>query len=66
MVPPGIQSVPVTWSEPTATDNSGMIPIVTQTHHSGDIFFVGETQVTYTVTDNQGNEATCSFTVTGT
>ncbi|XP_072014222.1 hyalin-like [Amphiura filiformis] len=54
----------VTWTEPTATDNSGMMPNVTQSHRSGDSFPVGTTQVTYTFTDQAGNEATCLFSVT--
>ncbi len=54
----------VTWVEPTATDNSGIIPTVTQSHHPGDRFPVGITQVTYVFTDAAGNQATCMFTVT--
>ena len=54
----------VMWTEPTATDNSGMTPTVTQSHQPGDSFLVGTTQVTYTFTDIAGNEAMCSFTVT--
>ena len=54
----------VIWIEPTATDNSGMTPIVTQSHQPGDSFTIGTTQVRYTFTDVAGNEATCSFTVT--
>ena len=65
MVPPGTQFINVTWTEITAIDNSGITPTLVQSHHSGDIFFVGTTNVTYTFADVQGNEATCSFTVTG-
>ena len=54
----------VPWNEPTATDNSGMIPTVTQSHLPGDSFPVGTTQVTYTFTDMAGNQATCSFSLT--
>ena len=54
----------VPWTEPTATDNSGMIPTVTQSHQPGDSFPVGSTQVTYTFTDMTGNQATCSFSLT--
>ena len=53
-----------TWVEPTATDNSGVPPTVTQTHRPGDSFPVGMTQVTYTFTDMAGNEAICVFSVT--
>ncbi|MGB1205030.1 MAG: HYR domain-containing protein, partial [Chitinophagales bacterium] len=37
---------------------------ITSTHNSGDIFPLGTTTVTYTVTDAAGNSNTCSFTVT--
>ena len=54
----------VTWTEPTATDNSGMTSTVTQSHQPGDSFNVGTTTVTYTFTDMAGNQAQCSFSVT--
>ena len=64
MVPPGRTSGTLTWTEPTATDNSGTTPTVTQSHRPGDSFPVGTTTVTYTFTDMAGNQAQCSFTVT--
>ena len=57
-------STTVTWIEPTATDNSGETPTVTQSHQPGDSFPLGTTQVSYRFTDMSGNEATCSFTIT--
>ena len=54
----------VTWTEPIATDNSGMTPTVTQTHQPGDRFPVGTTRVTYTFSDIAGNQAMCFFMVT--
>ncbi len=54
----------VTWTEPTATDNSGTQPSFTQSHQSGDIFIVGTTQVRYIFSDVSGNQAVCTFTVT--
>ena len=63
-VPPGSLSGKPTWIEPTATDNSGMIPTLTQSHQPGDIFFVGVTLINYTFTDIAGNQALCLFTVT--
>ena len=63
-IPLDMTSMSVTWTEPTATDNSGVTPTVTQSHQPGDSFPVGTTQVTYTFTDMAGNEAKCSFTVT--
>ncbi len=56
-------AVEVTWTEPTASDNSGSVEL-TSTHLPGDQFGVGETTVTYTATDDAGNTATCSFVVT--
>ena len=59
----GMPSVTVSWIEPTATDNSGMTPTVTQSHQPGDSFNIGTTAVTYTFTDVAGNQATCTFDV---
>lgn len=52
-----------TWAVPKATDNC-CTPSVSCTYNSGYCFPVGTTTVTYTATDNKGNKATCSFTVT--
>ena len=54
----------VTWTEPTATDNSGMTPRVIRTHQPGTSFPVGTTTVTYMFMDMTGNRAQCSFGVT--
>ena len=62
-IPFGTTSFVVGWSEPIATDNSGLSPTVTQSHRPGDVFSIGTTQVLYTFTDGAGNEAVCSFTV---
>jgi hypothetical protein len=51
------------WIPPTANDNCGT-PDVTSTHAPGSEFSAGTTTVTYTATDDAGNTATCSFTVT--
>ncbi|WP_223276068.1 HYR domain-containing protein [Algoriphagus aquimarinus] len=53
----------VSWTEPTATDNSGSV-ILTSNLEPGTIFPVGVTTVIYTAIDGAGNEATCSFNVT--
>ncbi|MGJ3234387.1 HYR domain-containing protein [Marivirga sp.] len=52
-----------TWDIPTFTDNCDSNPQVTSSHNPGDTFPFGETEVTYTATDDAGNEAICSFTV---
>ena len=55
----------VYWQEPTATDNSGVLPSVSSTRRSGDLFAVpSSSEVLYTAKDESGNEATCSFRVT--
>ncbi|XP_071489593.1 uncharacterized protein [Diadema antillarum] len=64
ILPDDASSVSVTWTVPTATDNSGATPAVTTTGNSGDFFAVGTATVTYTFTDVAGNEAVCSFIVT--
>ncbi|MFZ5939423.1 MAG: HYR domain-containing protein [Bacteroidota bacterium] len=56
-------AVEVSWTEPTASDNSGTVEL-TSTHQPGDQFAPGTTTVTYTATDAAGNTASCSFDVT--
>jgi gliding motility-associated-like protein len=53
----------VTWTAPTFSDNSGAYT-VNWSHTSGDVFAVGTTTVTATVTDAAGNSSVCSFDVT--
>jgi gliding motility-associated-like protein len=52
----------VNWGAPVAQDNCSVT--VTTSHMPGSTFPVGVTTVTYTATDQNGNQATCSFTVT--
>ncbi|XP_072017890.1 chymotrypsin-like protease CTRL-1 isoform X2 [Amphiura filiformis] len=59
----GTTGTTVTWTEPTATDNSGTVSLTSRTHAPGDTFIVGTSQVTYTFTDGSGNTATCIFNV---
>ncbi len=54
----------VTWVEPTANDNSEGSVTLTSSHSSGDAFPIGETIVTYTATDEAGNQIAETFTVT--
>ena len=63
-VPFGTPSLTVVWIEPTATDDSGLVSRVSQSHRPGDSFTVGTTSVTYRFTDPSGNQADCAFTVT--
>ena len=62
----GVTQTQAFWSpEPTATDDSGVPPTMTQTHRPGDFFPIGSTPVIYVFTDAAGNRATCSFNVVG-
>ncbi|XP_071824326.1 uncharacterized protein [Apostichopus japonicus] len=54
----------VFWTEPTATDNSGVVSLQSRSHAPGDLFSPGTTQVTYIFVDPSGNTAFCIFTVT--
>ena len=60
----GKATAAVTFTEPTANDNSGVAPQSSSTHSPGDEFTIGDTTVTYTFTDSGMNSADCSFNVT--
>lgn len=53
----------VTWSPPSAVDNSGQIASLVSDVQPG-LFRIGVTVVTYVATDPSENEGNCSFTVT--
>ena len=53
----------VTWTPPTASDNSGMVTL-TASHNPGGTFSIGNTTVTYTAVDPDANTMTDSFTIT--
>ena len=53
----------VTWSEPTASDNSGAVTL-TSSHNPGSNFTIGDTVVTYTAVDDSSNSVTATFTIT--
>ena len=53
----------VTWTVPTATDNSGNVPTVTASHMPGQ-FPIGTYTIVYTAKDAADNTATLSFTIT--
>jgi gliding motility-associated-like protein len=55
-----------TWIPPTATDNCGALKSLTATRQPGSRFPAGRTLVVYTATDQAGNSASCSFTLTAT
>ena len=54
----------VSWTEPTATDNSNVEVTLESTPKSETQFVIGETTVTYTATDPSNNMVTKSFVVT--
>ncbi len=60
---PGLPTSVVSWTEPTASDNSGSVT-QTSSHNPGDVFPIGDTVVTYTAVDPYGNSKTKSFVVT--
>ncbi|XP_038062206.1 adhesion G-protein coupled receptor G4-like [Patiria miniata] len=61
---PGLDCTLVTWSDPTASDNSGVNPSIDCQPTSGVEFRVGDQLVTCTAADGAGNQQECSFTVT--
>lgn len=60
----GTASAVVSWVEPTATDDSGIVTRIVRTHEPNTAFNVGPTTVTYIFEDGNSNRAVCSFTVT--
>jgi subtilisin-like proprotein convertase family protein len=63
---PGVCGANVSFADAIALDpEDGQIP-TTQTGGpaSGDLFPVGDTDVTFSATDSDGNTSTCTFTVT--
>ncbi len=56
--------VSVFYAVPQPTDACGNPLMVSGTSNPGDFFPVGITTVTYTATDSQGAQSTCSFNVT--
>ncbi|XP_071824182.1 hyalin-like [Apostichopus japonicus] len=54
----------VSWSEPTATDNSGSVRLVAGPSSSARFFSIGVSTIQYTFRDEAGNEANCSFNIT--
>lgn len=56
----------VTFTEPTAKDGCGPIPLLTSaSERSGNFFPVGQHVLTFRFQDSCANEAVCSFFLTG-
>ena len=60
---PNKATAAVTWTPPTASDNSGLVSL-TSSHDPGDNFSIATTTVTYTAVDSSNNIVTSSFTIT--
>lgn len=60
---PGGSSAVVSWTEPVATDNVGVVTL-SRTHAPGQTFPAGTTDVSYMAEDAAGNRTTASFSVT--
>ena len=56
-------SAQVNWTEPVATDNSGVPPAVTSNYQPPQGLSQGIHVIIYTAVDQSGNTATCDFTV---
>ena len=52
----------ITWTEPTVTDNSEQVSLISY-HNPDDLFAIGRTVVVYTAVDPSGNAVSKSFTV---
>lgn len=53
----------VEWTEVIATDNSGRVNLLHQSHQTNKEFDIGDTVVKYEFEDRAGNRADCMFTV---
>ena len=59
----GTFSALVNWTNPVASENSGLTPKVTSNFQSPQKFSQGNHVITYTAVDQSANKATCRFTV---
>ena len=57
-------AIAVSWTEPTAVDESGNVKLLMNTHSPGQMFRIGSTMVMYLFTDSSNNIASCTFDVT--
>jgi len=64
-IPAGQSSTAVSWAQPTAAANCNGGARVTQIegNGNGNQFLPGNYTITYSATDNCGNEETCSFSI---
>ena len=57
-------NIRVWWSEPTVTDNSGRVKLISTTKSPDNTYPVGTTTIEYIYSDYSGNEEFVSFNVT--
>ncbi|PIK50688.1 hypothetical protein BSL78_12421 [Apostichopus japonicus] len=62
LVPAGVDGRVVSWRDLVIYDMSNIT--ISPSHSPGDFFLVGEEEVSYVITDDNGNRADCNFTVT--
>ena len=63
MSPAGQMMAVVTWTPPSAVDDSGVIAAMFNNFNPGDVFPLGTNEVIYTWVDPSGNVASCTFNV---
>ena len=61
---PGSDTAEVSWTHPTAVDNSAGVVTRTVNRLPGEAYSVGTTDIEYVFTDPSGNMAYCRFQVT--
>ena len=61
--PAGQMMAVVTWTPPSAVDDSGVIAAMFNNFNPGDVFPLGTNEVIYTWVDPSGNVASCTFSV---
>lgn len=60
----GDGGINVEWDLPSGTDLSEPVTIVSTTRQPGSFFTVGQTEITYVLTDAASNQNSCNFVVT--
>ncbi|MCF8276209.1 MAG: HYR domain-containing protein [Flavobacteriales bacterium] len=65
-VEPNTCQAVVTYDDPTVTDNcnQSIVPMLQSGLSSGDSFPLGDSQITFSATDGNGQSVSCSFTIT--
>ncbi len=62
-LPEGETETPVTWDLATVTDNCSTALTPTSDSISGNVYALGLYQITFTATDEAGNDGTCVFSL---